>query len=82
MNADKFRLTGLQAPIHNGNPLSANLFALNWVQSRLQKEFGFRKEQVLTIEDLRQLPLETIAIYLCLKAMATLILVIKLYLQL
>ena len=39
-------------------------------------------EQVLTIEDLQRLPLETIAIYLCLKAMATLILVIKLYLQL
>ena len=36
----------------------------------------------LTIEDLGRLPLETIAIYLCLKAMATLILVIKLYLQL
>ena len=45
-------------------------------------------EQVLTIEDLRQLPLETIAIYsyitiaIILKAMATLILIIKLYLQL
>ena len=39
-------------------------------------------KQVLTIEDLRRLPLETIAINLCLKAMATLILVIKLYLLL